>query len=152
MTNPLSFPSVTARHSLPMLFAGQSQKEATVNAAHAMVDLLLHPAVEGETAVPPVAPGDGECWLVSAPATAAFLGQEGAIAGYAGGTWTFAQPHDGMRAFDRSTGQFLLYRAGWRREDTPSEPTGGTTVDLEARTSIVAILHLLKRSGILAGE
>ena len=149
MTDPLIFPSATPRYSLPQLFAGQAQKEATVNAAHAFADMLLHPAVEGEAANPPAEPAEGECWLVAAPAAAAFAGYEGALAGFAAGTWTFAQPRDGMRVFDNSTGQFLLYRDGWRREDAPVEPSGGTVIDAEARTAIVAILHLLKRSAIL---
>jgi hypothetical protein len=89
---------------------------------------------------------------VTAPATTAFAGREGTLAGFAAGAWTFAQPLDGMRAFDNSAGQFLLYRDGWRREEAPAEPTGGAVIDLEARASIVAILHLLKRSGTLPGE
>lgn len=152
MTDPLTFPSATPRHALPQLFVGQAQKEATVNAAHALADLLLHPAIEGEATTPPADPGEGECWLVAAPASAAFAGREETLAGFAAGSWTFARPQEGMRALDKSTGQFLLYRDGWRREEAPAEPTGGAVVDVEGRAAIVAILHLLKRSAILAGE
>ena len=39
MTDPLIFPSATPRYSLPQLFAGQAQKEATVNAAHTLKNI-----------------------------------------------------------------------------------------------------------------
>lgn len=152
MIEPLSFPSTTPRHGLPLLFAGQAQKEATINAAQLLADLLLHPAIEGEAAAPPANPAEGSSWLVAAPAGGPFIGHEGALAGYAAGAWTFAAPRDGMRVFDRSTGQFLLYLGGWRREAAPAYPAGGTTIDVEARAAIVAILQLLRRTAILARE
>lgn len=152
MTDPLQFPSLTPRFHLPLLFAGQSQKEVSVNAAHALMDVLLHCAVSGESGTPPVAPEAGECWLVAAPAQGAFAGREGCIACYAGEAWTFATPQDGMRVFDRSTSQFHLFRDGWHREDMPDLPTGGVTIDLEARAAIGAIVALLQRSAMLPTE
>jgi hypothetical protein len=152
MTDPLSFPSITPRHALPMLFAGQAQKEASVNGAHALTDMLLHPAIEGEAAAEPVGAGDGECWLVSAGASGAFAGRDHALAGRQAGTWLFAEPREGMRVYDRASAQFLLYAGGWRREPQLAEPAGGDNADLEARSAIVAIMHLLRRSGMLPDE
>lgn len=149
MTDLLAFPSTTPRHALPMLFAGQAQKEATVNRACALADILLHPAVEGETATPPETPIDGQCWLVGAPASGMFEGREGCIAGFQAGTWIFAAPTEGMRVFDRSTGQLLPYIGGWRREAPPSSPAGGSVVDTEARAAIDALISFLRRTGAL---
>jgi hypothetical protein len=152
MTDPLSFPSTTPRYRLPLLFAGQSQKEVAVNGAHALADMLLHPAVEGESAASPAAAADGDCWLVGASATGLFAGQEGSLACRQADVWTFTPPQDGMRLFDRSSGQFLLFAGGWRREVAIAQPAGGTTIDAEARASIVAILHLLQRTGMLPAQ
>ena len=58
---------VTARFALPVLKAGQAQKEVTHNEALARVDALLHPVVESMAlAVPPPAPEPGRGWLVAA--------------------------------------------------------------------------------------
>lgn len=152
MSDPLSFPSTTPRHALPLLFAGQAQKEAFVNAALSLCDALIHPAVEGEASAPPADPGEGQCWLVGAAATGAFAGHEGEIACRQGGQWLFVPPRDGMRALDRASGQHVLYRGGWRREAALAEPAGGTTVDHEARAAVAALIAVLARTGILPGN
>lgn len=132
--------------------AGQAQKEASVNGAHVLADMLLHPAVEGEAPTPPAEPAEGQCWLVSSAATGAFAGQEQCLAGFQTGSWVFAEPRDGMGVFDRATGQSLLYAGGWRREAAPAEPTGGAVIDQEARAAIMALMLLLRRTAILPAE
>ncbi len=149
MTDPIQFPATTPRHGLPLLFAGQSQKEFFINDALSGCDALLHPLIEGEVTTPPVDPADDSCWLVATGAGGAFAGQAGCLAFRQSGEWTFAPPRDGMRAFDRSTGQFLLYVGGWRRELRLESPAGGQTVDFEARTAIDQLIAVLQRCGIL---
>jgi hypothetical protein len=150
MSDPIVFASASARHGLPLLFAGQSQKEFFVNEAFSLVDSLLHPAIEGESDTPPAAPGDGESWLVGEAPTGAWEDHAGTLASYQAGSWIFAAPRDGMRLLDRATGQEMLYREGWQRPETPSEPAGGSTVDAEARAAIVELIEVLIAAGILA--
>ena len=70
----------TTRHGLPLLQAGQAQKEVTHNEALVLLDLLAHPAVEGVLATPPAAPTPGQGWIIGAGATGAWSGQDGALA------------------------------------------------------------------------
>lgn len=148
MTDPISFASVTPRFALPLLFAGQSQKEFYVNEAHALADALLHAACEGEASDPPPSPVDGEAWLVGNGATGEWAGEDGKLAARQSGNWLFAAPLDGMRLFDRSTGQMLLYNGGWQRPAAPVEPSGGAVIDSEARSAIAGLIAALVDAGI----
>ncbi len=150
MSDPITFASATPRLGLGLLFSGQSQKEFFVNEAHALVDALLHPAVEGEADAPPPTPEEGECWLVGDTPTGAWADRAGSVASYQAGSWIFAAPRDGFRLLDRPSGQEIRFLDGWQRPATPPEPTGGTTVDAEARAAIVALIEVLITSGILA--
>jgi hypothetical protein len=151
MTDPLSFASATPRYGLPLLFAGQSQKEFYVNEAHALADALLHAACEGEASAPPTTPADGETWLVAASATGDWTGQDGQLAARQAGNWLFVAPSEGMRLFDRSTGQILLYRGGWQRPPAPAAPSGGSVIDAEARAAIADLVTALAEAGIFPG-
>ena len=50
------------------------------------------------------------------------------------------------------TSQHIHYCDGWQRPETPAEPTGGATVDAEARAAIAGLLEALIAAGILAQE
>ena len=148
MPDPLTFDSTSPRFSLPLLFAGQAQKEAFVNEAHALTDALLHLAIEGEAAAPPATPVEGTSWLVAASPTGAWVGQAGKIACRQAGNWLFVAPRDGMVLLNRTDGQQRRYFAGWLSPAAPSAPSGGATVDAEARTAITALVAALRTAGI----
>lgn len=130
--------------------AGQAQKEFFVNEAHALLDALLHPAVEGEANDPPMSPVQGETWLVGSAPTSAWAEHTGDLASFQAGTWVFAAPRDGLRVLDKSAGQDIRYDGGWQRAATPASPTGGATIDSEARAAIAELVSALVAGGILA--
>lgn len=151
MTDPLSFSSVSPRFALPMLFAGQSQKETTVNEALLAADLLLHLAVEAVVTTPPATPSNGQCWLVGSSPTAAFAGQTDRIAAWSEGGWRFIAPREGMRAYDIAAATHRLFVGGiWRLVSAPAAPSGGSVVDSQARTAISAIITSLRNAGVLS--
>ena len=152
MTDPIVFQSQSPRLQLPFLFAGQAQKEFFVNEALARIDLMLHPTVEGERTDPPSSPEDGESWIVGESATGIWSGMDGRLAGYVAGDWAFADPVEGMRVWDRETGQSIVFAGGWQRVSAPALPGGGSTVDEEARTAIVNLIETLRNAGIFSAS
>lgn len=148
MSDPITFDTATPRFGLPLLFAGQSQKEFYVNEAHTLTDALLHCAIEGEAAAPPATPVNGQAWLVGSSPSGAWTGQAGKIAFHQSGNWIFAAPRDGMRILDRTTGQEKRYHSGWQAPTAPAAPAGGSTVDVEARAALAALIAKLREAGI----
>ncbi|MDA7787692.1 DUF2793 domain-containing protein [Sphingomonadaceae bacterium] len=150
MSSPTVFTTASPRFGLPLLFAGQAQKEFFVNQAHAIADSLLHPAITGRGTAPPANPDAGESWLVESGAIGDWLGHDDSLASWQAGVWIFPAPTEGMRLFDTLTGQFLLFRSGaWRSATAPAEPAGGANVDTEARNAIIDLIENLRVAGIL---
>lgn len=149
MTQPIALSGNTPRLDLPFLFPGQAQKEFTVNEALARIDALLHPVVAGEADAVPQNPRAGECWVVGESATGLFSEHGGKLAYFDGSQWTFIDPVPGMVVFDRSTSLLRGFSDGWSSPAMVAAPSGGTTVDTEAREAIVAIMQALEGLSML---
>jgi len=148
MPEPL-FDSRTPRLELPLLFAGQAQKEGFVNEIAARLDALLFLAVEGESNTPPANPADGQSWLVGNAPSGAWTGHASEIASFQSGNWIFTPPILGMKMYNKVNGQEILYRNGWIAAARPATPSGGTTIDSESRAAISAIISALAAAGIV---
>jgi hypothetical protein len=149
MSDPISFPSASPRHGLPLLFAGQAQKEFFVNEAHARTDMLLHPSVSGTADTPPEGAVSGACWLVGTAPTGAWAGHAGELACLQGSNWLFAEPRTGMTVYDEAAGRTVRYANGWISAEPVAAPTGGSTVDTEARAAIAGLVAALVAGGLL---
>ena len=149
MSQPITFDSTTPRFGLPHLFPAQAQKEFIVNESHALIDTLLHCAVEGEANDPPAAPADGEVWIVGPAPTGEWNGRAGQLAGRQAGAWLFVPPRTGTRVFDKEARQLALHDGQWRRAPVPEAPAGGTTIDAEARAAIESLVETLRLARVL---
>ncbi len=135
-----------------------------------MLDVVVSAAVEGlPLATPPDSPTVGSCYLVAASPTGAWAGQANKLAAFTSGGWRFVAPFDGLAAVVRSSGSTAVYRnATWEvgklrgsevtldgvkvvgaQQAAILAPTGGTTVDAQARTAIGAILTALRAHGLI---
>ncbi len=160
----------SARFALPLLQPGQAQKEVFHNEALTALDLLLEAAVEGApSAAPPATPEIGQCWLVASGATGAWEDQEDRIAGWTSGGWRFLAPHPGTRVWDKAAGLWRHWDgSAWSDGAMPaaalviagqtvvgsrlpgiSSPSGGTTIDVESRSAIAAIIVALETHGLI---
>lgn len=163
------------RLSLPLLAAGQAQKEITHNEALQAIDALVQPVVvSAGVATPPSSPAVGACWIVAVGTPGAEQGEwdghQGEIAQWTAGGWRFAAPSAGWRCYviDRSaamnhdglTWQDDVVRADGvyinderivgARSGAISGPVGGLVTDDEARATINTILAMLRDHGLIA--
>jgi hypothetical protein len=159
----------TARFALPLLEAGQAQKEMFHNEALLRIDSLLHASVIAiGVEAPPADPAPGDCWIVGAAPGGEWAGQAHALASWTAGGWRFVAAREGMRAWAAAAREPALFRDGaWRVGEAHGrlfvagrqvvgpqftaimEPTGGSTVDEAARATIVSVLEALRAHGLI---
>ena len=149
MSNPITFSSSTPKIGLPMLIAGQAQKEFFVNQALAILDTLHARAVIASQPTPPPQSADGDCFRVTAPAAGPWEGCEGHLALRIGGDWHFIAPREGMQVFDIEADTCLFFKADWLTAMRPPAPANGTNIDTEARAAIEQLIGVLHDIGIL---
>jgi Protein of unknown function (DUF2793) len=164
-------PDLTDRLSLPLLVAGQAQKEVTHNEALTLLDTLVQPVVVAvaPSAIPP-APVPGQSWIVGSSPGGVWAGKEGHIASWTSGGWRFCAPREGMILW--SLADTLVVRrtsSAWvvgvetasslaingqqvvgSRGSGILDPVGGGNVDAESRLAIGSILSTLRLHGLIA--
>lgn len=141
----------TPRFGLPLLALAQAQKEVTHNEALTLLDALICATVEdGPLSVPPMAPGEGQCWIVGAAPAGAWAEQEAAMALYTSGGWRFLAPREGMQVARLTDGARLRFQGGsWSGPTTLAPPSGGTVVDVEARAALTTLILSLEAQGLM---
>jgi hypothetical protein len=163
--------SATARLQLPFLSAGQAQKEFTHNEALQALDTLVAGAVEEEPLQdPPSEPAVGSAYILGDAPTGDWAGKPQFIAAYSSGGWRLTPPVEGMSLYVKSTARWANYRSGaWEagivrasslliegqqviggRASAIADPSGGSTIDAEARDAVDLILAAMRQHGLIA--
>jgi hypothetical protein len=163
-------PGATPRFALPFILPGQAQKELFHNEAIVLADALIHAAAEAAPVPdPPSAPEPGQCWIAAAGATGAWAGRDHALAVWTESGWRFAPPMPGMSVWNKQAGTWLIWSGtSWRAGEVPAaklmiggqqvvgprqpsvpSPSGGTTIDLEARSALDALIVALRSHGLI---
>jgi hypothetical protein len=131
--------------------------------------LVAAAAEEPPRTSPPATPVLGASYIVGSAPTGAWAGKAQCLATFTSGGWRFVAPFDGLAAYVRSTGLWALYRAGaWEigplrgasvviagqqvvgsRASAIPSASGGTTVDVQARSVIDQILTAMRQHGLI---
>lgn len=107
--------SETRHFGLTLLAAAQAQKHVTLNEALTRLDTLAAGLVESaSTAVPPVAPGEGDVFIVPQGASTAWTAPEGALCAWLNGGWLSFAARPGQRVWVRDRVEALEHDgSGW---------------------------------------
>jgi hypothetical protein len=155
---------------LGYLSVGQAQKETVFNESILTLDSIVGATVEQPPLNdPPSSPPIGSSYIVGNTPTGDWEGKAQCLAAFTTGGWHFITPKDGLSVYVRSTDTSALYSAGeWNigqlkgsslvlgglqvvgtRLASIASPSGGTVVDLEARTAVDAILAAMQQHGLI---
>lgn len=152
----------TTKLALPFIIAAQAQKEVTHNEALIALDVYVQLVVEDrDLNSPPAAPGNGQVWLVAAPAGGDWTGQEAMLAQYQEGIWRFYAPFPGMSAWLKDEAVPLRHDGSqWVSGGSAAlgpaapaiaDPAGGSMIDTEARAALISLLQALRSQNLIAG-
>lgn len=164
-------PLQTDRLSLPLLAVAQAQKEMTHNEALVLLDALVQPVVVAVApATVPATPVPGQVWIVGTGATGEWTGHDGALAAWTAGGWRFVAPRDGMTVWSLADAMCVRRTATtWitgtlagsalilngvqvvgAQAGAIAAPSGGATIDSEARLAVASVLAILRSHGLIA--
>ena len=140
----------TPRHLLPLLAAGQAQKEITHNEALLLIDVLIGGTVDAVgTDTPPEPRSVGQAWIVGAAPTADWVGHQHRLVAWTLGGWRSLALPPGATVRDAAGRLWLRSDGGWVGPATVAAPDGGSTVDAEARAAIAALRDCLSKYGMI---
>jgi hypothetical protein len=142
----------TPLHALPLLAAGQAQKEITHNEALVLIDALIAARVEAANVVtPPASPTAGQCWAIGAAPTGPWAGQAGTLGIATAGGWRFCPVTEGFAVRIAASGALWHKQgSGWDAPAAVAAPAGGAIIDSEARAAILAMRTMLIDHGLIA--
>lgn len=162
--------TTSTRWALPLLAAGQAQKEITHNEAVLAINALLQlGVVSRRQSAPPADAAPGDVHIVAAAATGDWQGGTGRLASFDGSVWTLVAPREGCLVWVADEGELSVFAgSGWSSRGWPArgicvggrtllaavsqtvlDAAGGSTVDLECRFALAALLPALRSQGLI---
>jgi hypothetical protein len=159
----------TPRLALPLIASGQAQKDVTHNEAVLALDRLVALVVASRSlTVPPATPQPGACYIVPNAGGVAWGYPAGSLMYWQDSGWLAASPRDGQIVLVADEEVMLVRKGDWQSKwptlglsingrtllaATPAMialPSGGGTVDSEARATLAALLAALQQQGIIS--
>lgn len=157
----------TPRLHFPLIASGQTQKDVTHNEAILAIERVTSVTVTSRSVItPPTAPPEGAVFIVPAVATQTWGQPAGMMMHWHVDGWQLMLPHDGQVVLLADEGVMLVHRQGWQSlwpvlglevggravlaapPSAIAPPSGGGTVDSQARDAIASIISLLVQQGL----
>lgn len=158
---------LSPRLGFPLITSSQTQKDVTHNEAILALDRLVALGVASRTvASPPITVSIGDIYIVPVDGAISWAQPAGTMMQWQGSGWLAVVARPGQLALVVDEGVMLIFRQSWQSlwpvaglevagrsvlaatPTTISLPSGGATVDSQARTAIAAIVALLIQQGI----
>lgn len=116
-----------------------------------MLDFLVQPVVLAKHADPDVlSPSDGEAWLVDQESSGDWAARQNHIAIWTAGGWRFIEPIEHAKLLVKDVKETAVFLDNeWIFGGAISGPTGGSTIDVEARQAIESILEVLRIKAVI---
>lgn len=137
--------------AMPYLEAAQAQKHVTHNDALSVLDAVVMLSVlDRDLAVPPASPGEGDRYIVAGSGSGAWTGQDGKLAVYRDGAWSFHSPREGWRLWIADENILLVHDgSGWIGAATQNAALIGinTTADSTNRLAVSSAAALFNNAG-----
>jgi len=146
---------ISAKLNLPFILASQAQKHVTHNEALRRLDALVQTGViSKDTVIPPATPTDGDAYVVPIGATAAWVGQDGALAVWEDTAWNLYAPREGRTVWVSDMDALWSFDGSSWVETAPAVDFQGipmvginTTADAINRLSVSSSATLLNNAG-----
>lgn len=121
----------TQRLKLNEIVSSQAQKEVTHNEALWALDAIVGNGIKSRLATPPGSPVEGDCHIVIATATGAWVGKETNIAQLQNGAWIFYAPLEGWTTWVANEDDYVVFNGtAWTKQEVASF---GTEADVFAQ-------------------
>lgn len=139
--------TATPKLELPLLAGAQAQKHITHNEALMALDAITHLGLKSRTlTIPPIERDEQAAYFVPDGAIGAFAGQDGRIAIFSDGNWSFRTPHAGWLAFVESESAALIWNGeSWQDfgggGGAGTSPVFGVNAVADETTRLVVSAH-----------
>jgi hypothetical protein len=119
------------------------------NPNFAKLEALVHLTVIAVAATPPTTPANGDCYIVAASPTGAWVGHADDIAVYyTTGGWLYIDPAVGIRAFDRAGDMYIRFDGiDWIDEIVPAADVEGPAGAVDGNIAIFDATGKVIRDG-----
>ncbi len=146
-------PDQTIKLGMPLILPSQAQKHVTHNEALSILDNVVQLVLSAiDIQDPPAAPQESDAYAIADGASGDWQSQDGKIAVWQNGAWSFLVPREGWCAWDLASQRLTVFSGGnWEGVTGSSQNLEGLGInasyDMTNRLAVSADATLLTNDG-----